>query len=417
LTAARVVVVAGKGGVGKTTVTAVIARAASDAGRRVLVVELDGKPALAELIPDIEVLAISAPEALDEYLRDHGFARIAKRLNRTGVIDVVGTAAPGIDDIVVLGKIKQLERSGDYDLIVVDGPAAGHAITFLMSAAGLADAVSSGPVRAQADDVLELLHDPERCQVVLVTLPETTPVNEVVETAFALEDEVGVQLGPVVVNGVDVGDPLPDDDAVAVPSPISTVGCRGLIEAVAFRRSRRAMEAGEIARLRAELPIPEVTCPPCGRRSDLVGHRATGRRAAKRHQRHRLGRERRDRRRPDLPGVRVRRRRRRDRCVDGDRVLRFGRCGQDDDRGGAGARGGPAGPTRRGGHDRSGTTAGRCARSGGRSRLGAATDRTRPDGRQGGPDGELWAMMLDTAATFDGWCGATPTPTSRSNGS
>ena len=139
LTAARVVVVAGKGGVGKTTVTAVIARAASDAGRRVLVVELDGKPALADLLPDVEVLAISAPDALDEYLRDHGFARIAKRLNRTGVIDVVGTAAPGIDDIVVLGKIKQLERSGEYDVIVVDGPAAGHAITFLTAAAGLAE--------------------------------------------------------------------------------------------------------------------------------------------------------------------------------------------------------------------------------------------------------------------------------------
>jgi arsenite/tail-anchored protein-transporting ATPase len=262
LTAARVVVVAGKGGVGKTTVTAVIARAASDAGRRVLVVELDGKPALAALIPDIDVLAISAPDALDEYLRDHGFARIAKRLNRTGVIDVVGTAAPGIDDIVVLGKIKQLERSGDYDLIVVDGPAAGHAITFLMSAAGLADAVGSGPVRAQADDVLELLHDPERCQVVLVTLPETTPVNEVVETAFALEDEVGVQLGPVVVNGVDVGDPLPDDDAVRrAVADLDESDVEGLIEAVAFRRSRRAMEAGEIARLRAELPIPEVTLP------------------------------------------------------------------------------------------------------------------------------------------------------------
>ncbi len=262
LTAARVVVVAGKGGVGKTTVTAVIARAASDAGRRVLVVELDGKPALAELLPGIEVLAISAPEALDEYLRDHGFGRIAKRLNRTGVIDVVGTAAPGIDDIVVLGKIKQLERSGDYDVVVVDGPAAGHAITFLTSAAGLADAVSSGPVRAQADEVLELLHDPERCQVVLVTLPETTPVNEVVETAFALEDEVGVQLGPVVVNGVDVGDPLPDDAAVRrAVADLDAPTAEGLIEAVAFRRSRRAMEAGEIARLRAELPIPEVTLP------------------------------------------------------------------------------------------------------------------------------------------------------------
>ena len=262
LTAARVVVVAGKGGVGKTTVTAVIARAASDAGRRVLVVELDGKPALAELLPDVEVLAISAPDALDEYLRDHGFARIAKRLNRTGVIDVVGTAAPGIDDIVVLGKIKQLERSGDYDLIVVDGPAAGHAITFLTAAAGLADAVSSGPVRTQADEVLELLHDGDRCQVVLVTLPETTPVNEVVETAFALEDVVGVQLGPVVVNAVDVGEALPDDDAVrAATAGLDPETASELVDAAAFRRSRRAMEAGEIARLATELPIPKVTLP------------------------------------------------------------------------------------------------------------------------------------------------------------
>ena len=260
LTAARVVVVAGKGGVGKTTVTAVIARAASDAGRRVLVVELDGKPALAELLPGIDVLSISAPEALDEYLRDHGFARIAKRLNRTGVIDVVGTAAPGIDDIVVLGKIKQLERSDAYDLIVVDGPAAGHAITFLTSAAGLADAVSSGPVRAQADEVLELLHEPDRCQVVLVTLPETTPVNEVVETAYALEDDVGVQLGPVVVNAVDVGDPLPEDgDVRAAVADLDPAAAQGLIEAAAFRRSRRAMEAAEIARLATELPIPKIT--------------------------------------------------------------------------------------------------------------------------------------------------------------
>ncbi|MGE5210148.1 MAG: ArsA family ATPase [Acidobacteriota bacterium] len=262
LTAARVVVVAGKGGVGKTTVTAVIARAASNAGRRVLVVELDGKPTLAGLVPGIEVMTIAAPDALDEYLRDHGFARIAKRLNRTGVIDVVGTAAPGIDDIVVLGKIKQLERSDSYDLIVVDGPAAGHAITFLTSAAGLADAVSSGPVRAQADEVLALLHDPGRCQVVLVTLPETTPVNEVVETAYALEDEVGVQLGPVVVNGVDVGEPLPDHDAAErAVADLDPSLAQALLDAAEFRRARRAMEAGEIARLAEELPIPKVTLP------------------------------------------------------------------------------------------------------------------------------------------------------------
>ncbi|HSM65191.1 MAG TPA: ArsA-related P-loop ATPase [Ilumatobacteraceae bacterium] len=262
LTATRVVVVAGKGGVGKTTVTAVIARAASSAGRRVLVVELDGKPALAELIPDIEVMTISPPEALDEYLREHGFARIAKRLNRTGVIDMVGTAAPGIDDIVVLGKIKQLERSGAYDLIVVDGPAAGHAVTFLTSAAGLADSVRSGPVRAQADDVLALLHDHERAQVVLVALAETTPVNEAIETAFALEDQVGVRLGPIVVNAVDLGEPLPDvDESESAVADLDDATAATLLEAAAFRRGRRAMESEEIRRLAEQLPLPQVTLP------------------------------------------------------------------------------------------------------------------------------------------------------------
>jgi anion-transporting ArsA/GET3 family ATPase len=262
LTAARVVVVAGKGGVGKTTVTAVIARAASSAGLRVLVVELDGKPTLAELVPDLDVVSISAPDALDEYLRDNGFARIAKRLNRTGVIDMIGTAAPGIDDIVVLGKIKQLERSGDHDLIVVDGPAAGHAVTFLTAAAGLADSVRSGPVRTQADDVLELLHDPQRCQVVLVTLAETTPVNEVIETAFALEDQVGVQLGPVVVNGVDDGIDIPDEAAVAAcVTGLDPSTALALTEAAAFRRSRRSMEAQEIGRLTEQLPLAQVLLP------------------------------------------------------------------------------------------------------------------------------------------------------------
>ena len=166
LSTARVTVVAGKGGVGKTTVTAVLARAAAAAGQRVAVVELDGKPALAELAGEVTCFELSAPVALEEYLREHGFGRIARRLSSSGVIDVVSTAAPGIDDIVVLGRIKQLERSGEWDMIVVDGPAAGHAVTMLTSAAGLRDAVRGGPVRAQADDVLAMLARPARCQVV-----------------------------------------------------------------------------------------------------------------------------------------------------------------------------------------------------------------------------------------------------------
>ena len=271
LTATNVVIVAGKGGVGKTTVTAVIARAASRDGRRVLVVELDGKPTLDDLLRSagddpsggtLEFVQISAADALDEYLRDHGFQRIAKRLNKTGVIDMIGTAAPGIDDVVVLGKIKQYEQSGDYDVIVVDGPAAGHAITFLTSATGLANAVRSGPVRTQSDGVIELLTDVERCQVVLVTLAETTPVNEVVETAFALEDDVGVQLGPIVVNAVDDGAALPDVAAEdAALAEMTGDDVEVIRAAAAFRRSRRAIENTEIRRLASEMPLVQLHIP------------------------------------------------------------------------------------------------------------------------------------------------------------
>ena len=151
--------------------------------------------------------------ALAEYLETHGLGTVAKRLATSGVIEVVATAAPGIDDIVVLGKIKQLEQSGDYDLIVVDGPAAGHAITFLMAPANLLKLVRGGPIHSQATEVAAAVDRPGRSQVVLVTLPETTPVNEVIETADALKKEGGLRLGPVVVNAFDEGDDLPLDRA------------------------------------------------------------------------------------------------------------------------------------------------------------------------------------------------------------
>ncbi len=251
LSATRLIVVAGKGGVGKTTVTAVLARAAAATGMRVLVVELDGKPHLGTLVGDTPFLALSAPDALADYLQTHGLARVAKRLSSSGIIDVVATAAPGIDDIVVLGKLKQLELSGQYDLILVDGPAAGHAITFLLSARSLLDTVRAGPIRTQATEVLEMLGDPARCQVVLVTLPETTPVNELIDTAFTLEDRVGVQLGPVVVNGVDSGPLLAVTDRT---DP-------ALAAAANFRNSRRALHAAEIERLTELLALPQVHLP------------------------------------------------------------------------------------------------------------------------------------------------------------
>ena len=257
---ARLVVVAGKGGVGKTTVTAVLAHAAARAGLRVLAVELEGKPVLADLLADttVEVMTITAPEALADYLDAHGLKRVAKRLATSGIIDVVATAAPGIDDIVVLGKLKQLERLDTHDLIVVDGPAAGHAITFLLSARGLMDTVRGGPIRTQAEEVLEMFNDPDRCQVILVTLPETTPINELIETAYSVEEKVGVQLGPVIVNGVDLGEPVP---VSAGHGPDDHDGQVDLEAAAEFRNHRRAAQRAELDRLSTDLALAQIKLP------------------------------------------------------------------------------------------------------------------------------------------------------------
>jgi anion-transporting ArsA/GET3 family ATPase len=254
LSSTRVAVVIGKGGVGKTTVTAVLARSAALRGLRVAVVELDGKPVLDDLLAGtgIEVLHLTASAALAEYLDGHGLGRVSKRLATSGVIDVVATAAPGIDDIVVLGKIKQLERDGAVDLVIVDGPAAGHAVTFLQSATSLQATVRGGPVRTQANEVAAMLTDPARCQVVLVTLAETTPVNEAIETAFTLEDRVGVTLGAIVVNGVDDGESL----ALDVVEPGSALHAAGR-----FRNARRALHRRERARLADLLAFAQLTLP------------------------------------------------------------------------------------------------------------------------------------------------------------
>ena len=280
----RLVIVAGKGGVGKTTVTAALARMAAGTGLSTLIVEVEGKSGLASTFDageltyeeavlhpggagaaEVRARTLTPDDALLEYLVDHGLRRISKRLVRSGALDVVATAAPGIKNILMLGKVKQLERAGAADLIVLDAPAAGHAITFLMSSRGLLDAVRVGPVRAQAEDVLELLTDRRRCQVVLVTLPEETPVNELVETAFALEDRVGVSLGPVVVNGIypelEGLDVDPDHAAEAAGTSLRPGEADVLRTAGRFRQGRQTLQREQVARLAAALPLPQLRLP------------------------------------------------------------------------------------------------------------------------------------------------------------
>jgi anion-transporting ArsA/GET3 family ATPase len=290
---ARVAIVAGKGGVGKTTVSAALGYLAARSGLATLIVAVEGTsglPALfghdealtyrdAVLLPagtagagsaEVRARTLTSDDALVEYLEDHGLRRVSKRMIATGTLDVVATAVPGIKDILVLGKVKQLEMlsaagaPGAPDFIVVDAPAAGHAVTFLASAYGLLDAAAVGPIRAQAVDVIGMLGDPARCQVMLVTLPEETPVNEAAETAFHLEDRAGVQLAPIVVNGVWPHLELPADPAetlraAGVDLPAAEV--ETLVRATEFRRRRQQLQEAQVARLAEMLPLPQLHLP------------------------------------------------------------------------------------------------------------------------------------------------------------
>jgi anion-transporting ArsA/GET3 family ATPase len=276
----HVLVIAGKGGVGKTTMSAALAHMAAGAGLSVLIVELEGKSGITgafgrpgdlgyeevTLAPGVRARRLTPDDALVEYLEDHGLRRVSKRLAHSGVLDVVATAIPGIRDVLVLGKVKQLERERVADLIVVDAPATGHAITFLTSAAGLVNAARGGPLRTQAQDVVDLLSDPARCRVILVTLPEELPVSETIESAYTLEDKAGVQLGPVIVNAA-------DPDPVGLERPAAEVAASAgvahaeaghlaaLEEARRFRLARHAVSVEQLERLRQGLPLPHLVVP------------------------------------------------------------------------------------------------------------------------------------------------------------
>jgi anion-transporting ArsA/GET3 family ATPase len=221
--ATKVLIVSGKGGVGKTTIAASLALAAARNGKKVCLVEIDQKGSLtkifgrdrvgyepSEIFPGVWAISVVPEDALTEYLDvQYHMKHISKAFSGVHFIDYITTAAPGLKDILVLGKIWYLEqgRAGgrsrqDFDLIVVDAPAAGHMLTFLSAPLGLSDAVRIGPVRRQAEWLLEMLRDPQRTRVHLVTLAEEMPVSETLETAVALRSRLQIETGATFANQV-----------------------------------------------------------------------------------------------------------------------------------------------------------------------------------------------------------------------
>jgi hypothetical protein len=290
----RFILVSGKGGVGRTTVAAALARAAADAGKRVLIAQASAAERLGRLFgrygpigtdvlplaPGIDAVNMTPQSALHQY----GLMMLRSELvyralfENRAVRGFLG-AIPGLDAYAMLGKAwwHTTETQGGgpggrprYDLVILDGPASGHATLMLRIPGAILQAMPRGPLAGDARAMRALLTDPERAALVIVTLAEELPARETAELAAAARGPLQIPLGPVVVNAVP-SDALsgPEADAVLAPllrdgngqgsDPPDPLGVT-LSLAASLRSHRRVADAA-LERLRRDPGGPLVVLP------------------------------------------------------------------------------------------------------------------------------------------------------------
>src|SRR6478609_3177954 len=224
---ARLHIVTGKGGTGKTTTAAALALALAGQGRRVLLCEIEGRQGIASVFDvaplpygerriaigtdggEIWALAIDAEAALLEYLDSfYHLGRAGKALDKFGVTDFATTVAPGLRDVLLIGKVYEATRRSTggrsatgrptYDAVVLDAPPTGRIGRFLNVNAEVAGIAKVGPVRNQATSIMKLLKS-NQCKVHFVTSLEEMPVQETLD-GMAEVSRIGLHVGTVVVN-------------------------------------------------------------------------------------------------------------------------------------------------------------------------------------------------------------------------
>jgi anion-transporting ArsA/GET3 family ATPase len=279
----QLVFVTGKGGVGKTTVALALAQVAAARGRRTVLCEVGAHGRVPRLYGrrpgddgvevalehDLHAVSIDPQRALEEYLAKNIGRAGAGLLARSNTFAYFVAAAPGARELLAMGKAWDFvqpvrwNKSEGYDLVVVDGPASGHALGMLRAPRTFAEIARVGPIARQAGQIRDLLADDERSAVVAVTVPSEMPVTETLELEDRLEDAMARRIALVVANEV-----LPrrvDGDDLEDLSTALDGDRRKLLRAAQRAAVSEAVRASgqerELARLAGELDTPIVQLP------------------------------------------------------------------------------------------------------------------------------------------------------------
>jgi anion-transporting ArsA/GET3 family ATPase len=278
----RLIVVTGKGGVGKTTVAASLGLAAARRGKRTVVCEVAEQERLAgmfgvtdvghaehELAPGLHAVSVDPRRAKEEWLRYQlKSGTLAGLLGGSSLFGYLTAAAPGLSELVTIGKVwdlAQLERRTEgsvFDLAIVDAPATGHGLGLLKAPSTYASVARMGPVSRHARVIDGFLRDRGTTAVLAVALAEEMPVNETIELERRLAGEVGMELDRVVANAV-----FPQRFSAEEAGRLRSRDGRGSSSASAALRAalaeheRARGQRAQLRRLRRHVGAPVVTLP------------------------------------------------------------------------------------------------------------------------------------------------------------